>query len=99
MFTKAAAVPNWLQVTLGADPAAEHGFVWDCELGQLGPLQMPALLVQAAPVTVADFRHFVFDQKVSIKTLQGCCKARWQGRQHGGWRLRLPARFSTRLRT
>lgn len=41
-----------------------HGFRWDCELGQLGPLAVGGFSVAAAPVTVAEFRRFVFEEQV-----------------------------------
>ncbi|KAL4443671.1 hypothetical protein ABPG75_011408 [Micractinium tetrahymenae] len=51
------------EVFLGVDPASERGFLWDCELGRQGPLGVPGLDVGAAPVTVAQFRRLVFQDK------------------------------------
>ena len=51
------------QVTLGVDPAAPSGYLWDCERGRLGPLAVPAFLLAPAPVTVAAFRRFAFEQR------------------------------------
>ena len=59
--------------------------MWDCELGQLGPLEVPPLLVAAAPVTVAEFRSFVFEQKVRNTQFDVCLVV------GGSWEVRPAA--------
>lgn len=51
------------QATLGVDPSAPSGFLWDCERGLLGPLPVPAFQLAPAPVTVAAFRRFFVEQR------------------------------------
>ena len=55
---------------LGIDPAAERGFNWCCELGRAGPLAVPGLLVACQPVTVAQFKRFVFEEQVGRDALR-----------------------------
>ncbi|KAL4447235.1 hypothetical protein ABPG77_007268 [Micractinium sp. CCAP 211/92] len=51
------------EVSLGVPPASERGFLWDCEVGRQGPVQVEGLRVGAGPVTVAQFRRFVFEDQ------------------------------------
>lgn len=50
-------------VRLGVDPDLPHGYVWDNELGKLGPVKVKNLRVSKRPVTVAEFREFVVDDR------------------------------------
>lgn len=65
------------QVSLGVPPASERGFLWDCELGRQGPVQVEGLRVGAGPVTVAQFRRFVFEDQVRGGWVGGSCRPCW----------------------